>query len=138
MHNRTSTPFPVRRPDTSDETTEQVRYRGYRGQLADSVRPHTIVHRGDEPLKRREDLLPGGGDTQRNWGRSASLKSRQRLAVDLLADALGDDDERVLELYELVAEKLVRWLGRNEWVLTDRQLLDAVEGLDRVVCGDDQ
>lgn len=89
-------------------------------------------HRGDcyvkvdgRPLPMRLDLA-NHSPTGFEWGYGGSGPAQ--LALALLADALGDDDEAKC-WYQEFKQALISSLDHEEWSMTDAQVLEHVEDL---------
>jgi hypothetical protein len=62
------------------------------------------------------------------WGYSGSGPAQ--LALALAADVLGDDD-RAQAVYQQMKFKLIGRLPHEEWVLTERQIREAIETIEQ-------
>ena len=80
-------------------------------------------------LPRRADLLDAGSPNH-DWGRSKNEGGVYQLAIDLLADALGDD-ARAKRLHADFAKEFVRMLDTlDPWSTSDSVIRDFAERLE--------
>ena len=78
-------------------------------------------------LDHRRDLRNLSSDGL-EWGTAGSGPAQ--LALALAADVLGDDD-KAQELYRRLESKLIGDLPHEGWVLTERRLRAALDGIEQ-------
>lgn len=127
--------------DPDDEEDETVLYRGERGanttysenRSRARLKSFTRVTKNGEQLPCREDVLRIG--QLRDWGPAATRMSRDRLALDLCCDVLGDAD-RAIEVYQLVSRTLIAKIPVDDWQITAEKLRRGIEAIEAAQDGE--